>query len=397
MQATKTRFNNLLLMLITGALGALALGLVTSTTILSLSHILIIIPSLYFLNKINYKENSTSFWALLFFSLAIILSILFNQDIAVNGFKPLPKVKYFIFGLLMIAPFVYFIEKKDIKKIKILLYLFCISTSVATIAGYVGMKTGFNYISMRPVNLDRNAGLSGMVLNYAHNLAFFQIIILGLILYKEEVSNIIGSKFLYIVFIINLFGIYTSYTRGAMLALLVGAPFYFFKKNKVKFALVTVILAVLSISVYTLTGKSILRPGSDRERISQWQAAMMAFKERPVLGYGYLNFEQHSIPLKRKYNLGELQFGGHAHNNFLEVLSTTGILGFISFMTWLICWFVEVYKRDDLIARISLPLIITFIVGGLTQSTISLGVNLFFIMAAYAISQAAKKTELLKT
>lgn len=366
----------------------LALSLVTSTSLLALSHIFIIVPALYFLPKLNFKKVSKSSWALLSMSLVIFLSVVFNQDVIEGGYKAAFKVKYFLFGFISIAPFSWWGKNySNEKKISYLIYAFCIATTVATLAGIVGMKTGYNYISMRSVNLDRNAGLSGMVLNYAHNLAYFQIIILGMMVYRKEIGRFVNVNFISFIFVVNLIGLYLSYTRGAMLALIVGAPFYLFKHNKVKFVLAGIVLLLIAAMAYFSTGRSLLRPGSDKERISQWQAAVKAFEERPVLGYGYLNFEKYSVDIKKRYNLGELQFGGHAHNNFLEMLASTGILGFLCYAGWLVFWFIEMYKRDDLISKISLPFIIVFIVSGLTQSTISLGVNLFFVMAAYSIGQ----------
>jgi O-antigen ligase len=384
--------------MIYGALMVLALGLVTSTTILALFHILMIVPIIYFLPKADYKHFPKSTWALIAMVVAMILSTVMNQDIAINGYKPIGKMKYFLFGFLTIAPFAYYFKNFcNEKKIGYLFYVFCVATTVAGIAGIVGMNTGYNYISMRTVNLDRNAGLSGMVLNYAHNLAYFQIIILGLIIYRKEIGKIINTRFLYFVFVMNSIALYLSYTRGAILALVVGIPFFIFKNNKFKFLIIALITILITAGAYFISGNNILRPGSDNERISQWQAAIKAFEERPVFGYGYLNFEQYSVPIKKRYNLGQLQFGGHAHNNFLEMLASTGIIGFICYVGWLGLWFIEIYKRNDVVAKITLPFIVVFIVGGLTQSTISLGVNLFFIMAIYAISQAAhKKQEVLK-
>lgn len=311
-----------------------------------------------------------------------------------SGYRPIGKVKYFLFGFLMIAPFSYYFKNGlTDKKISYLIYAFLIATTVATIAGIVGMKTGYNFISRRVVNMDRNAGLSGMVLNYAHNLAYFQALAVGLLVYRKRVEKFVNIKVLLLVVLINFIGLYFSYTRGAMLALTVGLPFYFFKKNKVKFVSIATVIVLVAGILYIASGKNFMRPGSDRERISQWKAAAMAFKERPIFGYGYLNFERHSVALKERYNIGELQFGGHAHNNFLEMLASTGLLGFLSFVLWLFFWLWEMYKRQDLVAEVSFPFIMTFIVSGLTQSTIALGVNLFFVMAVYAVGQASGKVK----
>ena len=387
-----TKFEMVNSHLIYASLIALAIGLMTSVSVLALSHIFIAIPCLYYLSKVDYKRFSKSSIALLLLAIVIVLSVLVNQDVAVLGFKPISKSKYFFFGFLMIAPFTFYFKNHfNNKKIKILLYLFCISSLIATISGYIGMKTGYNFLLRRGVALDRNAGLTGHVLNYAHNLASFQIIIFGLILYHQQIKEFISKKFLIIVFIINLFGIYTSYTRGALLALMLALPFYFFKKNKKNFLIACAAIGFIGLSVVFVAGNTIIRPGSDNERVSQWQAAAKAFEERPILGYGFLNFEQNSLQIKKRYSLPEPNYPGHAHNNFMEILATTGIVGFICFIAWIGFWLKEMYLRDDIIAKVSFVFIIVFLASGMTQSTISLGVNLFFIMAVYALSQVNPK------
>lgn len=375
-----------------GSLIILALGLVTSTSLLALSHILMVVPALYFLPRTSYRTYSKSVYFLLAMTIVIALSVVFNQDIADKGYKPILKAKYFLFGIISIAPILWW-NKKFVtdKKVSILINLFCFSAMVATIAGIIGMKTGYNYISMRAVNLDRNAGLSGMVLNYAHNLSYFLIINVGLFLNRKKLQHFINPLFINLSLIINLVGLYLSYTRGAILAFIAGFLFYFFKANKKLFIVFGVLIVVLMSGVYFSTG-GFNRPGSDKERVSQWKAAAMAFKERPVLGYGYLNFENHSVEIKKRYSIGELQFGGHAHNNFLEMLAATGLIGFICYCGWILMWFKEMYVRNDIMAQIGLSLIVGIVVSGLTQSTIALGVNLFFIMAAFSITQIETKT-----
>ncbi len=380
------------------ALIILCLGLVTSMSLLGGFHALIVIPCLYFIPKTNFKALPKSAWALMVFSIIIILSVLVNQDVALIGYKALGKVKYFLFGFFAIAPFVYFSKQEDLsKKIKILIYALLVSTTVATIAGVVAMKTGYNYISLRAVATDRNAGLSGMILNYAHNLAFFQIIVFGLIVYGKEVQKYVNRNVLIAVFIINFWGLYLTYTRGAILALAAGMPFFLLRKYKFKFISWGTIFILCVLNLYLAFGSSFYRPGSDVLRVSLWKAAYHAFEERPLTGYGYLNFEQHSKAIKKRYDLDEKHYGGHGHNNFLEIMASTGIFGLVSLLVWLTLWFVEMYKRDDLVARITLPFIIVFIVGGLTQATIALGVNLFFVMSVYSISQVGGSRKVIKT
>lgn len=383
---------NFLSHLIFGSIMILALGVLTSTTLLALYHILMIIPALYFLPKASYKKFPNSAWTLLAMAVIIILSVLFNQDIAVKGYAPITKSKYFIFGFISLAPLSwYFQNRATEKKISILLYGFCIATTVATFGGLCGLLAGYNPILMKAMADNRNGGVFGMIMNYAHNICYFQIIITGLVIYREEAKKYINKNFLYLVFLINLIGLYTTYTRGAWLGFLVAVPFYFFRQNKKIFVGAIAGILIVGTIMYFLAGSSMYRKDNDASRLGQWQAAIAAFKERPILGYGYLNFEEHSSIIKHRYNLLAPDFKGHAHNNFFEMLGSTGALGFISFVLWLGFWFKEMYLRTDLLSRIGLPFIVTFIVSGLTQSTISLGINLFFIFGAYALTSIDKR------
>lgn len=373
--------------MIFGALMALAIGLLVSPTVLALFHILMIVPMITFLTKADYSKFPKSAWALLALGVVLILSVFVNQDIAVKGFAPLSKTKYFILAFLMIAPLGwYFKNRITDKKMTILLYTFLGAATFATLIGIYARSSGYNPISMREVNTVRNAGLFGMVMNYAHNLSFFLIIVSGLVIYRRQITKYINSYFLYTVLIINLIGLYLTYTRGAWLGYLAAMPFFLFKKNKKYFLAFILSFFILSGVLYKVAGIHVIRPQSDMQRLSQWQAATKAFMERPILGFGYLNFEQHSFEIKKRYDLPEKDFGGHAHSNLFEMLGSAGALGLIAFILWIFFWFKEMHDRHDVVAKITLPFIIVFFVGGLTQSTISLGINLFYVMGAYCIS-----------
>lgn len=378
--------------LIYASLMSLALGLFTSMTFLALTHIFILIPCLYFIPGTNYKGWSKSQWSLLAMIAAIILSIILNQDIAVEGLKPLTKIKYYLIALLSIQPLSFYFKNLKTqadhdKKIKWLLWGLIGTTTLASISGMSGVFLGYNFLKLQHVSIQRNGGLFGMLMNYAHNMSFLLVMLTGLIFYREEVKRYINLNFIYGAWIVNFLGLYTTYTRGAWLSFLVALPFFFFKKNIKSFSVAFGLFAVTGLGVYKFAGQLVVRPNSEIERISQWKAAIVGFKERPILGLGYLNFEKMSVSLKKKYAIEAQYFGGHAHSNYFEMLASTGLVGFVFFMLWQISWFVEMFRRDDLIAKIALPFIVVFVVGGLTQATFTLGANLFFIMPFYALTQ----------
>ena len=221
------------------SLMCLALGLFTSITFLALVHIFILIPCLYFLPRTNFKEFRASQWFLLMLIIAIILSVLVNQDIAVAGYAPLTKVKYYLIALLSAAPYSFYFKNLEgtedhDKKIKWLLWAVIGTTTMASISGMSGLFFGANFLKLNFKYVDRNGGLAGMLMNYAHNLALFQVILSGLILYRKEVKKYINQNILYFAWVINFLGLFTTYTRGALLAFLIAVPFYFLKEKPKK-------------------------------------------------------------------------------------------------------------------------------------------------------------------
>ncbi len=106
------------------SLMVLALGLFTSMTFLALTHLFILIPFLYFIPRTNFKTWNKSSWFLLAMIVAIILSIIVNQDIMVQGYKSITKIKYYLLALLSITPYTFWYKdlsensEKTLKRIK---------------------------------------------------------------------------------------------------------------------------------------------------------------------------------------------------------------------------------------------------------------------------------------
>lgn len=382
------KYEKILEFLIFGALFVLALGLLTSTSILALSHILMILPCIYFATITDWKLMPKSAWGLLAFVISIIISIVLNIEIMKNGWKPVFKIKYFIFGFFSIVPFAYFFKYKfSTKHVQILVNTILIASLVAMIAGTIGKNTGFNPVLMKKVNTDRNAGLMGMVLNFAHNLSYFMVFFASAIIGFWNLITRKQKTIYLIIFVLNVFSLYTTYTRGAILAFVFGLVCYFIKDIK-KFIKVFIVIIFLGVVGYFANYNNFQRQGSNDERFSLWQTALSAYKEKPISGWGYLNFEHYSLEIKNRYGYAKPNYGGHAHNSILEVMASTGTIGLIAFLVWMGMWTKELFLRRDVFARIDLAVLCAFFVGAMTQATISLGINLFFIMAIYAMSAA---------
>jgi O-antigen ligase/tetratricopeptide (TPR) repeat protein len=73
--------------------------------------------------------------------------------------------------------------------------------------------------------------------------------------------------------------------------------------------------------------------GADGSRTLQWRAAIEGFKDRPLLGYG---MENHNLVWSAHFDPGIYRSGtdifDRTHNQFLETLATTGLLGAAAFL-----------------------------------------------------------------
>lgn len=379
------------------SLWVLSLASFTSTTLLALSHVFIALPAFYFLFKGSDRSMSRSMWMLFSLSVIILLSVAFNaqMDRAVrNAFK----VKYFVFGLLSIFAFREFFKSEDaLEKMKWPFRLLLITTSVAAVSGLIGLYTGYNPLRFAvATDKVRNGGLFGMIMTYAYGLSLYLICLISFWYHRRDLLyRWVPAPWFALGLLINLIGLYFSFTRGAYLGLLFALPFILFKKHTKKSLVtlsVTLLLGVTAFFTVTQVKDHFTRKGSDAKRIALFKAAVMAGQEKPILGYGYRNLEPNVGDIKKRYGIAYPNMNGHAHNNFLEHLGSTGIPGALAFFLFTVLWAWEMFKREDIIGEVGLVFVVSFTISGLFQYTFGDAANVFFIMGVYALTQVYPKT-----
>lgn len=117
--------------------------------------------------------------------------------------------------------------------------------------------------------------------------------------------------------------------------------------------------------------------GSISGRDVIWQEYISLIKQYPALGVGFTGAEQYAIAVFQK--------AWSPHNVIIEVALYSGILGLIFFLIFLFGIFKDAWlyrKRKNIIG----PLMTSMAILGLVLSGQALGVKLFWILAAYAIS-----------
>jgi len=127
------------------------------------------------------------------------------------------------------------------------------------------------------------------------------------------------------------------YRFAAILSMVLMLLFSYFFVDSVK---VRVDGAVAEIETYLAIDDIAAHQGEligNAQRLEIWRTAVLIFKQAPFIGVGRGNFEQVAAEHAGKglVHVSGVQ-AGHAHNAYLDVLSSRGIVGFVVFMGMLL-------------------------------------------------------------
>ena len=380
------------------ALVALPFGFFVSIALVAVNHALIFLAGCWFFLKavqdgFDLKKINLSVFFMDMLSVAVVLSVFSNWNEMEEPNRNLFKVKYFLFALLSV--FAYrevFKSYLDDKKKSFLVRLAIWVSIGATISGLIGLYTGYNPARMTEAcSAVRSCGIVG-IMSYAHIMSLFMILLSGAILYREELKPYVGPRLLFFAWAINLVGLYFTFTRGAWLVFLTAFPFIFFKNNKKRFCLLMGLGILLgSILFAFFLDRRTDSSESDKMRIAFFEASLRAFQEKPVFGWGHMNYRANVNKIKKRHDIAYSEPGdvGGAHNNYLGYLATTGIVGFMALFLWNLYWGLESFKGRNLMARLSFPFVIGFVVSGMTHDSFTDAENLFFILNVWALGQVS--------
>jgi O-antigen ligase len=401
-----SQINPFLLKLTYFSIWSLALFSFVSLSATALSHILIVVPGLvYFIQKARSGDLKIekSSWALIAMIVVGTLSILNAPDVN-NKVKMIFKLKYLMIGFLAIFPMRELFKTLKAKQVSIVVSVFLVLLAIGNIAGIYALFSQYHPLRMKPASDPwRAAGMYGMAITYGYGIELILILMTGLAwVLKKKISAFVNPYIFWVSYFTTVAGFYFAFARGAMLAFIFSIPFLFIKTNKKIFLSLLGIgtAGMLAILLMVWNGSDggnrfflKAKTESNMIRLSQYEAAVKGWLEKPLLGWGYRNFEPNAFDIKKRNGINFAEFYGHAHNNYLEYLASTGIFGFLSILLFVFFWFWEVLKRSDHFGLIMVPLVVSFAISGLFQNTINDGENMFVIMFLYSLTQALNNRE----
>ena len=203
---------------------------------------------------------------------------------------------------------------------------------------------------------------------YSACIAFIIPLTTGLFFSFRKEKIFLRALYFFIT-VLFLVGIFFSYSRAALLSILILVPFILFLKYKIKLLWIIVPFFIIGICSWHFSDDlifyleqnksnshskfadletqaksvtSISADESNAERLNRWKCAVRMFSDKPFTGFGAGTYQFEYFPYQRYDDLTRISVfspydnlpgrGGTAHSEYLLVLSECGIFAFTFFL-----------------------------------------------------------------
>jgi len=207
------------------------------------------------------------------------------------------------------------------------------------------------------------------------------ILVLGVLVNSYKKINSFVSILLSLLAVFNLFAIYLTYSRSALVMLTIGLFSFFILVGRKRwiFFLSLILIAIIFLvpKSFETEGTNLLRTASNEARLKSAGNALSIVKDNLVFGVGFNAYRYAQL----RYGFIEgrdweiTHSGAGTDNSFLFVLATTGIVGLTSFLYLLY----KVFKLGVGRAKKNIYSVI------LISSLLGLIVNSFFINSLFYV------------
>lgn len=321
-------------------IGGVVFGTVTSQTFLDFCLACIFILLLKKKNNSsdlfkNFKKIGIE-WAFVGYIFVIILGFILNSSPNAEIFESLKKFVWIINLYLLIYGF----QQVEITPILLIKY-FSLSFIIPNLYALLSYLRGWDLLTNR--SSDRIIGLLSSATYHAHANAviyvFFSSVVLFLykrLSFKLKII-VLTTNFLFFLSIL------LTFTRGIWISLVLSSLIMGFIWNYKKAVIAFVGASVVFVGVFLIWPKfnervmNSFNTKANQERIDLFNVNVQIWKEYPLLGIGYgENLRRNRDYWDRsEWNRPKKYITSHAHNQYLNVLSTTGVFGFLFFISFI--------------------------------------------------------------
>jgi len=350
---------------------------------------------------LQLRRLPASAWWLIAFAVFAVISVVANWDEIDRPLSYLKKTRYdLIYVSILLVPTALWKALSPARNRDGLMLGWLIPFIPAFIVGLIGiLRLDHPFADLIPSKAERLSGLHGEVMTFAYTLQF-SVIALSVFFFTPALWKAITRvpwKWVIVFAILVGVAMYLTYSRGAMLGVVVGLTVFAMMRSR--YLMLGLLAVGLIGGIVAFSQGARYLNFEEPVRGNQWRAATVAFIENPMFGLGFRNFEIQSVELKKRYgieaeiieNVDGVEIisyvKGHAHNNFLEAFASIGVFGGLCFIGFCSAWFREVWRSRY--RELFIPLLVAFIVSGLFENTFYDSEVLNCILLIYFFSQVA--------
>jgi putative inorganic carbon (HCO3(-)) transporter len=279
-------------------------------------------------------------------------------------------------ALLIMLMMFWGVDKPETLKRILLVFLACSSLAMV----YAVWQTFWGFEYYRGMELGWMGGYYRAVGFYGFYLTFAALAMIVFFLALSHAFELRERRIVTSVLaLVSFLAIVGSFARSIWLSLAVGIPLFGFLRNKKIGITVTIALVALaSIGILVepalrYRAESIIDMSQNETRLNLWKTAIEVAKAHPLLGVGEDNWD-HAFP---KFKVeGNYDTTVHPHNDYLNVLASSGVPGLIAFLgMWVIALSTgfRMWRRsgDPLVRSVALGAslsLLGFLVGAFFQN-----------------------------
>jgi O-antigen ligase len=336
------------------AMSVYPIAAVSSQSVLDLSTILMLLVTAWMLyqkrSDFNFKWIGIE-WAFLGYVATVILGFAVNASPDAEWLRTLVKFSWLVNLYVLILTF----QRLRIEVAQVIKVL-AVGTLLPNLYAMASYMNGYDLLTHR-IN-ERITGLVNSATYHAHGNAVLFVILLGALVFSPACLS--KRWKIYSWFSLTLLGlsIFLTFTRGVWLSIffssLIMALCFFGWKRVLQIFGVVLLLAGLGWQLWPKFNQRLQDTNAtyNHERLNLTKVNIEMWREYPWLGIGY----GENLRRNREYwdrphwNMSPGYIESHAHNQYLNVLSTTGIVGSIFFNLF---FFFFIFKNVKMLRRTS--------------------------------------------
>ncbi|MDQ3019248.1 MAG: O-antigen ligase family protein [Bacteroidota bacterium] len=297
--------------------------------------------------KINYDKNLFDEIKLvnifIFFYLLIEIGSRFFAVYPEGAFSNLKRLLLFFIFYISIIKII------DYKILAKLLFINICMISIISIFELIKYSVKFNELIYQMPFSEIRIDYFNYPLTTAEIKMMSLLSVFPLLFIKEKF--IVSKKYLALIIIPIFISMLLTQSRNVLLAVFICFIIFGVVANRKflwAFLIIVIVSSVILPSNYTQRIKSIfdLKHPSNESRLNMWDVGLQMFIDHPFTGTADSHIKEIYETYKKTETEGE---GVHLHNNFIMILATTGIFGFISFIGIFISIFfkqVQFYRKQ---------------------------------------------------